>query len=106
MGTNKRYAESIDTRSLEKMNLRDMVGDPDTLSRFEVDLENELVTHDPKPKKARAWVRYSGHAMRVNVYVLAWTKKAVRVRWVNGEGNRHEAWVWNSAVEDSPWIEL
>ena len=37
--TNKRYAESIDVRSLEKMNLWDMIREPDTLSRFEVDLE-------------------------------------------------------------------
>ena len=55
------------------MNLRDMVGEPDTLSAFELDLDNELVTYDPKPKKGRAWVRYAGRSMKVNVYVAGTT---------------------------------
>ncbi|TIH36145.1 hypothetical protein D4765_10185 [Subtercola vilae] len=83
-----------------------MVGEPDSLTMFELDLENELVTYDPKPKKARAWVRYSGRAMKVNVYVLAWTPTAVRVRWVNAEQVRQEAWVWQPAVQNTPWTEL
>ncbi|WP_147305954.1 hypothetical protein [Subtercola boreus] len=87
------------------MNLRDMVGDPETLTPFELDLDNELVTHDPKPKKARAWVRYNGRPMRVNVYVLAWTQHAARVRWVNADQDRQEAWVWQFAVENTAWVE-
>lgn len=82
-----------------------MVGEPDTLSSIEVDLDNELVTYDPRPKKARAWVRYSGHPMRVNVYVPAWTSKTIRIRWINGEKQRQEAWVWTPAVRDSPWVD-
>ena len=83
-----------------------MAGLPDSLNEFEVDLEHELLTRDPKPKKARAWVRYRSQAMRVNVYVLAWTSRAVRVRWINGEGQRQEAWVWSPAVQDLPWVQL
>ena len=106
MGTSKRYADHVERQSLERMNLRDMVGVPDTLTQFELDLDNELITYDPKPKKARAWVRYSGRAMKVNVYVLAWTRNAVRVRWINGEKDRQEAWVWQPAVENTHWIEI
>ena len=47
---------------MEKLNLRDMMGELDTLSRFEVYLENEPLTTDPKPKKARAYVRCSSRA--------------------------------------------
>ncbi|RFA06893.1 hypothetical protein B7R21_17915 [Subtercola boreus] len=83
-----------------------MVGEPETLSAFELDLDNELITYDPKPKKARAWVRYGGRPMKVNVYVLAFTADAVRIRWVNREKNRQEAWVWRPAVENAPWVEL
>ena len=83
-----------------------MLGALETLGQVEVDLEHELLTRDPKPKKARAWVRYSGHAMRVNVYVLAWTTQAVRVRGINGDGQRQEAWVWSPAVQDLPWVQL
>jgi hypothetical protein len=106
VGTSKRYADSVEQQSLAKMNLRDMVGEPDTLSAFELDLDNELATYDPKPKKTRAWVMYAGRPMKVNVYVLAWTRNAVRVRWVNSEMTRQEAWVWQPAVENTPWIEL
>ncbi|TQL46853.1 hypothetical protein FB464_3847 [Subtercola boreus] len=106
MGSNRRYADSVERQSLAKMNLRDMVGEPETLTPFELDLDNELVTYDPKPKKARAWVRYAGRPMKVNVYVLAWTRNCVRVRWVNGEKTRQEAWVWQPAVENTPWVEL
>ena len=106
IGTNRRYAESIEIRSLEKLNLQEMVGHPETLGQFEIDLEHKLLIRDPKPKKARAWVRYSGRAMRVNVYVLAWTAQAVRVRWVTGDGQRQEAWGWSPAVRELPWVQL
>ena len=98
MGTQKRYADSVDRRMLEKMYLREMVGQPDTLSEYEVDLRNLPLTTDPKPKKARAWVRYGGTAVIANVYVLAWTDRAVRVRWKQPDGIVQEAWVWAPAV--------
>jgi hypothetical protein len=88
---------------LERMYQRAMVGPYDSLSEYEVDLGAESITIDPKPKKARAWVRYSGSPVRANVYVLAWTAHAVRVRWQQPDGVICEAWVWSPAVREAPW---
>ena len=33
-------------------------------------------------------------------------EKVVRVRWVDGEGLRQEAWGWALAFQDTPWVEL
>lgn len=44
MGTDNSYADPIEQHSLEKFNLRSMVGEPESLSRFEVDLKNDSVT--------------------------------------------------------------
>lgn len=104
IGTNKRYADSIDRRSLEQVYRRAMVGDPDSLSENEIALHEEPLTTYPKPEKVRAWVRYGRESVRVNAYVLASTRWAARVRWQEPNGTRREAWVWTSAVRDSPWV--
>jgi hypothetical protein len=78
--------------------LRDMTGEPDSLTALELDLHVKLITYDPRPKKACPWVRYSGRTMKVNVYVLAWRRNAVRVRCFNEHQDRQAAWVWPSAV--------
>jgi len=44
VGTDNSYADPIEQHSLEKFNLRSMVGEPESLSRFEVDLKNDSVT--------------------------------------------------------------
>lgn len=51
MGTNNKYADPIEQHSLEKFNQRNMVREPESLSRFEVDLKNDSVTYTSKPKK-------------------------------------------------------
>ena len=63
MGTNNRYADPIEQHSFEKFNLRNMVGEPESPSRFEVDLKNDSVTYNPKPKKV--WFVAEGSAPRV-----------------------------------------
>lgn len=99
MGSNKRYShyydEVMDARIAEGI-MR--TGDPDTLDSKQLDLENEPMTRSPKPQPARAWVRYGEHSMEIDVEVVAWTSRAVAVRWDGPDGAEHHAWLWSGAV--------
>jgi len=76
-----------------------MRGSPETHSDQELELDVQPLTKTPVSAPARAWVRYSGVAMTLDVEVVAWTPRAVAVRWKTPAGEEHRAWVWASAVE-------
>lgn len=51
------------------------------------------------PIEVSAWIHTRrGHA-RVDAHALAWTRKAVWIRYVDDHGREGYAWVWASAVE-------
>ena len=98
MGTNKRYAAHFDKLGDDRILQRLAADHPlQTLTDGELDLENELVTIDPRPKKARAWVRFGPHATLVDCEVMRWTSRAVGIRFMIGE-QETRSWVWNGAV--------
>ena len=100
MGTNKRYAESIDHRMHENVNamiMRDQK--PSSLSDAELELDRLPITRTPTPEIVKVWVRYREVAMRIDAEVVAWTPRACAVRWKTQTGEEHRAWVWASAVE-------
>lgn len=100
MGTNKRYAESIDRRMDARIAERDTHGRPPlTLSPEELELETEPLTKTPVPRAVRAWVRFGTVAIKVDAEAVAWTSRAVAIRWTMASGAEHRAWVWASAVE-------
>jgi hypothetical protein len=76
-----------------------MRGTPETLSGRELELDVQPLTKTPVPVPARAWVRYAGIATKLDVEVVAWTPRAVAVRWKTPAGEEHRAWVWASVVE-------
>ena len=76
-----------------------MRGIPQTLTDRELELDVQPLTKTPVPVPARAWVRYGGVAIKLEVEIVAWTPRAVAVRWKTGAGEEHRAWVWASAVE-------
>lgn len=45
------------------------------------DLEHHPVTEAPAPVPARAWVRFHEATIRPDREVIAWTDRAVQVRW-------------------------
>jgi hypothetical protein len=101
MGTSKRYAHSIDAR----MDARIVDGimrtrSPDSLGSKQLNLDTEPMTRTPKPKPARAWVRYGEHSIEIDVDVVAWTGRAIAVRWAGPDGSEHHAWVWAGAVSE------
>lgn len=88
------------------MALRKMVGEPAFLDEEQVHERTTPQTIDPQPKKARAWIRFGAHEVRVNVYVLAWADRCVRVRFQMPDKSIREGWVWLPAVDEEKWVEL
>lgn len=99
MGTNKRYAASVDRlmdqRILERI-ARD-AGPLQSLSREEIGLDSEPVTIDPQPKPVRAWVRFGATPVWVDGHACRWTVDAVAISFLVGDVE-HRTWVWASAV--------
>lgn len=76
-----------------------MRGEPHTLTSDELELDVRPLTRAPVSVPAFAWVRYGGVALKIPVEVVAWTSRAVAIRWKTPKGEVHKAWVWASAVE-------
>ncbi|MBH0053186.1 hypothetical protein I6E74_03270 [Salinibacterium sp. SWN139] len=98
MGTSKRYAEQVDRRMSEQVVETIMQDEPSTLTDDELELDKLPLTRTPVAVPAVAWVRYGGVALRLPVEVVAWTERAVAIRWKTDTGGVHKAWVWASAV--------
>ena len=99
MGTNRRYAESIDRRMDERIAQQVMrETEPDSLTDAEMQRDTEPVTRTPVARPVTAWVRYGKMPMRVEAEAVAWTSNAVAIRWPGPDGVVHKAWVWASAV--------
>ena len=77
-------------------------GKPLGLTDEELQLDTLPLTRDPKPATVRAWVRYPSAAVQVEALAVAWTPRAIAIRWSGPDGQEHRAWVWASAVERSP----
>jgi hypothetical protein len=100
LGTNRRYADSIDRRMdapVAETIMRS--GAPLKLSPAELQLHRYPLTRDPRPSKVRVWVRYPDAPLEVEALAVAWTSRAVAVKWAGPGGEEHRAWVWASAVE-------
>jgi hypothetical protein len=76
-----------------------MRGEPSSLTDDELELDVQPITRTPVAVSAVAWVRYGAVALKIPVEVVAWTSRAVAVRWKTPTGGIHKAWVWASAVE-------
>ena len=100
MGTNKRYAESVDRRMDARVVEKVMrSGQPLSLSDEELQLDVYPLTRDPQPGAVKAWVRYPAAPLQVDAFAVAWTPRAVAIKWPGPDEVEHRAWVWASAVE-------
>lgn len=101
MGTNRRYADSIDKRTNDR--ILDQIardGPLHTLSSIELEFDRLTVTTDPKPEKVRAWVRFGSVPVRVDAEACMWTATAVAIRF-RANDREHKCWVWRGAVEST-----
>lgn len=102
MGTNRRYADSVDRRMNDR--ILDKIareGPLQTLAKIELELERLAVTTDPKPETVRAWVRFGAVPVRVDAEACMWTVNAVAIRF-RANDREHKCWVWRGAVEPAP----
>lgn len=76
-----------------------MRGTSETLSKAELELDLHPLTKTTVAVPARAWVRYAGIATKLDLEVVAWTPRALAVRWKTPAGEADRAWAWVSAVE-------
>ena len=98
MGTSKRYAAHYDQLMSQRVADAAMTGEPESLTDQELQLDVQPLTKSPVPIEAVAWVRYGKVPVQVPVRIVAWTPKAVAVKWTAPAGE-HRAWVWASAVD-------
>lgn len=73
------------------------------LTAAELDMENTRPTDFPEPRRVWAWIRYPSHAVRVQALAIAYTRTAVKIRFIEPMIKIHrEGWVWLSAVTPEP----
>lgn len=99
MGTNRRYAHRVDEQMDRRVMEAAIRPSPISLSAEELDLERHPVPEGQRPVLVSAWVRYPETVIRASGVAVAWTDRAVLVRWTGADGSDREAWVWASAVQ-------
>lgn len=102
MGSNRRYADSIDQRVNERA-LEVVARDEklQTLTPMELRLAEVPLTIDPRPRrKVRAWVRFGTVPVRVEAVAARWTPDAVGIVFKVGDVE-HRCWVWSGAVDEA-----
>lgn len=72
---------------------------PVSLTRAEVDPDHNLITTARTPIPVRAFVRFHEAVIRPECEAIAWTDRAVKIRFTMQTGATHEVWVWASAVD-------
>lgn len=97
MGSNRRYPEMGIGRGIEEILIR---AQPVSLTDDELDVEHHPIYRPTEPRPVRAWVRFPETVIRPECEAIAWTDRAVQVRWTSVAGIVRTAWVWRGAIED------
>jgi hypothetical protein len=89
------YAKRIDER-IEEFVIRE---ERIMLTAAELDIENCRPTDFPEPRRVYAWVRYPSKAIPVQAHAIAYTRTAVKIRFLEPLIKiQREGWVWLNAV--------
>jgi hypothetical protein len=96
MGTNRRYGDRQFDRAIEEAATRPA---PVELTEAELDFANHPIITAPIPIPVRAFVRFHEAVIRPNAEAIAWTDRAVQIRWTMHSGAVKTVWVWASAVD-------
>jgi hypothetical protein len=98
MGTSKRLAALYDRYAEDGVILDAAKRGPlQSLTDRELDRGEQPMTHYPRPKKVRAWVRFGPEAVRVQALLIRSTPTAAGIEFRAGE-ERFRCWVWGNAV--------
>lgn len=91
----KHYAKLMDERIEELVMREELV----MLTAAELDAENCRPVDFPEPRRVYVWIRYPSKAIRIQAHAIAYTKTAVKIRFLEPLIKIHrEGWVWLSAV--------
>lgn len=94
MGANKRYAENLQRRRLNReAEVQALV--PRSLT----EAERGSDVRRGAAVAVRAWVPIGDVSVQVHGTAMEWTSRAVRVMWTGAGDDAREAWVWASAVD-------
>jgi hypothetical protein len=94
MGENRRYGGGIE-RGLDEWLIR---AEPVSLTAEELRTAGEKVTRPEHGVPVQAWVRFHESSIQPAAEAVAWTDRAVLVRFTLRDGRVREAWVWAGAV--------
>lgn len=87
VGTNKRYADSLQRRRLNRAAEQDALV-PDSLT----EQERGANVLRGRAIPVRAWVAFAGHSIGVEALVVEWTDRAVKVVWPGLGDEIRDAW--------------
>lgn len=96
MGQNRRYTGHDVDRAIEAVAVRPK---PISLTDAELDFEHHPIRESAQPIPVRAWVRFSESVIKPDAHAIAWTDRAVQVKWTGHADQEFTAWVRASAVE-------
>jgi hypothetical protein len=102
MGGQKRHLRDLDRREWESINAAVVRPRPISLTEREIDEPHNPITVAETPIRVASFIRFYEATIRVEGEAIAWTSRAVKVRFTTKEGARHEVWVWASAVDRRP----
>ena len=88
MGHSNRYPGHRIDSSIEAVAVRPK---PIGLTDEELDLEHHLVRKAAQPIPVKVWVRFPETVIRPNALAVAWSERAVQVRWTGHAGQEFTA---------------
>ncbi|KQQ00686.1 MULTISPECIES: magnesium chelatase domain-containing protein [unclassified Rathayibacter] len=97
MGTNRRYADSIDRQMAQRVAEAAVRPAPVSLTPEELDIARSPVCRGAAVK-VEAWVRFHEQRVVVEAYAVEWNDRGVHVEWSTSDGTKLDAWVWANAV--------
>jgi hypothetical protein len=97
MGTNRRYPADGMEGVIDEIITRPA---PVWLTDAELDLEHQTPIVPDVPLPAKSYVRFHEAVIQPEVEIVAWTARAVRIRFAMRNGQKCEGWVWKGAVTE------
>lgn len=96
MGSNRRYGDRSVDRWIDQATVQ---GEPVSLTDAELGKPYTPLTLSPEAIPVLAWLLFPSGPLQVRGEAIAWTARAVLVRWKRFSEQDHHVWVWAGAVE-------
>ncbi len=98
MGSNRRYGDSLDRRTMKRLAEKDLRPRVQSLPPLIVNAEEDPPTKAPEPIPVTAWVPVSAGIVQIQAEAEEWNKTAVRITWTE-DGVGRGAWVYLGSIK-------